>query len=334
LPGGHCSARHFYFLMNESLSTRIKEIGRELGFAGVGIARAEFLPVEYGRLVEWLQRGYHASMAWMERETEKRADPTLLFDGAKSVIVALENYYTPHEHAPDPSAGKVSRYAWGDDYHVVVKKRLERFLELIREELPSVNGKVCIDTAPFMDKAWAARAGLGWIGKHSNLITRDAGSWFFIGSIIVDVELEYDEPFADEHCGTCRACIDACPPQAIVEPYVVDSARCISYATIEHRGDTLPIEQENLDGWVYGCDVCQDVCPWNRFEQPTTEMRFEPRNNETSLDLIALSNMPHEEYVERFRGSAIKRAKLGGLQRNAKHLLGSSEDELIEETDR
>lgn len=304
--------------MTPGLSQNIKQLGRGLGFADVGIARAEFLADEHTRLTDWLARGYNASMAWMDREPEKRVDPTALFDGARSVIVALENYYTPHEHA---STGKISRYAWGDDYHEVVKGRLRRLLDQIVAIEPAVNAKLCVDTTPFMDKAWAVRAGLGWIGKHSNLITRDVGSWVFIGSIIVDIELEYDEPFADEHCGTCRACIDACPPQAIVEPYVVDSNKCISYATIEHRGDDLPIDAAKLDGWIYGCDVCQEVCPWNRFETPTDESRFLPRNNETSLDPIAVSNMTDEQYVERFRRSPMKRAKLNGLKRNAGYLL-------------
>lgn len=304
--------------MKRELTQTIRAMGKELGFADVGFARADDLNDERDRLVEWLARRHHATMQWMEREPKKRADPRILFPEARSVIVALENYYTPHRHA---STGKISRYAWGDDYHVVVKERLTKLLEAIRNIEPAVNAKLCVDTSPFMDKAWAVRAGLGWIGKHSNLITRTVGSWVFIGAIIVDIELEYDEPFAEDHCGTCRACIDACPPQAIVDPYVVDAGKCISYATIEHRGDDLPINAEQLDGWIYGCDVCQDVCPWNRFETPTAETRYEPRDGETSIDPKRVMTMTHDEYVSRFRRSPIKRAKLDGLRRNAKTII-------------
>lgn len=301
-------------------SASIKQKARELGFHSSGIVAAGALDVEARRLREWLSRGFHASMAWIENNVEKRGDVPKLMPEARSIIVTTTNYFTPHKHAEN--GGKVSRYAWGDDYHDVVRERLVSLLSWIREEDASVNGKVCVDTVPFMDKAWAVRAGLGWIGKHSNLITKDVGSWVFIGSIIVDIELEYDDNIVEDHCGTCTACLDACPTNAIVEPYVVDAGRCISYGTIEHRGETLPNEvTANLDGWLYGCDICQDVCPWNRFESPTDERRFEPRNGETTLDVEGVINMTHEDYVERFRGSAMKRAKLSGLQRNAKYLV-------------
>jgi len=255
-------------------------------------------------------------MAWLAREPEKRSDPELLMPGAKSVVVVLLNYFTDHGHSSD--VGKVSRYAWGEDYHDVLSEKLIGLLNQIKAIEPSVKGKICIDTAPFMDKAWAARAGLGWIGKSSNLITRELGSWVFIGALVLDIELDYDLPNSEDHCGTCTACIDACPTQAIVEPYVVDARRCISYATIELRDETLPDEiASNLKGWIYGCDICQDVCPWNRFEQTTAESRFEPRHGETTLDIERLRTMDHDEYVERFRRSPIKRTKLTGLKRNA-----------------
>ncbi|MBL8180571.1 MAG: tRNA epoxyqueuosine(34) reductase QueG [Blastocatellia bacterium] len=301
-------------------SESIKTNAADLGFHSIGIVPAGALDVESSRLREWLDRGFHASMSWMENHLDKRLDVRKLMPGARSIIVTASNYYTPYAH--DGSQGKVSRYAWGDDYHDVVRGKLSKLLDLIRSDEPNVIGKICVDTVPFMDKAWAVRAGLGWIGKHSNLITKDIGSWVFIGSLIVDVELQYDHGIVEDHCGTCTACLDACPTNAIVEPYVVDSGRCISYGTIEHRGDTLPDKiASNLDGWIYGCDVCQDVCPWNRFETPTEESSFEPRNGETTLDADTVINMTHEDYVERFRASAIKRAKLSGLQRNAKYLV-------------
>ena len=301
-------------------SASIKRKARDLGFHSSGIVAAGALDVEAGRLREWLGRGFHASMAWMENNVEIRGDVLKLMPEARSIIVTTTNYFTPYKHTEN--GGKVSRYAWGDDYHDVVREKLVSLLSWICEQDATVDGKICVDTVPFMDKAWAVRAGLGWIGKHSNLITKDVGSWVFIGSIIVDIELEYDNEIVEDHCGTCTACLDACPTNAIVEPYVVDAGRCISYGTIEHRGETLPNEiTAHLDGWLYGCDVCQEVCPWNRFETTAEERRFEPRNGETTLDVEGVINMTHEEYVERFRGSAMKRAKLSGLQRNAKYLV-------------
>ncbi len=301
-----------------SLAEKIKHKAIEIGFSKVGIVRAEALTHERGRLDEWLSKNFHGEMAWMAREPDKRSDPTLLFPAAKSIIVVALNYFTDHKHADDSTKGKVSRYAWGDDYHDVLREKLSELLNWIRAENATVTGKICVDTAPFMDKAWAVRAGLGWLGKHTNLITSELGSWFFIGSLLLDVELDYDTETVEDHCGTCTACLDACPTGAIVEPYVVDSRKCISYATIELRDDTLPNDiTDKLNGWLYGCDICQDVCPWNRFETQTDEPRFEPRNGETSLPLATVIAMEHGEYVERFRGSAVKRAKLGQIKRNA-----------------
>lgn len=299
-------------------AAEIKEKARELGFQKIGIVPADALAVEGERLEGWLAAGFHGEMAWMEREPGKRADPRVLFPGAKSVIVAAVNYFTPQKHSREAGVGKISRYAWGDDYHDVVRGRLRELLEWIKSQDASIDGKACVDTAPMMDKAWAVRGGLGWLGKHSNLITTDYGSWVFLGEIILNVELEYDTHMVEDHCGTCRACIDACPTGAIVEPYVVDSRKCISYGTIELRSDVLPdLIAENLEGWIYGCDICQDVCPWNRFEKDSGEAGFEPRKSETGLDLDSMLGMEHDEYVERFRKSSMKRTKLSGLKRNA-----------------
>lgn len=307
-------------------SAAIKQKAIELGFCKIGIVPTERLESEGARFFEWIGRGYQGEMAWLKRDPEKRLDPKLIFPEARSVIVVAMNYFTPHEHENDPIKGKISRYAWGDDYHNVLRERLKALLEWITLEAPKAGGKICVDTTPVLEKAWAVRAGVGWLGKHSNVITTDHGSWVFLGEIILNVELEYDGEIIPDHCGSCTACLDACPTKAIVEPYVVDSQKCISYATIELRDGSLPQEiASNLNGWLYGCDICQDVCPWNRFERPTDERRFQPRRNETSLNLDVLSEMSHDEYVERFRGSAMKRTKLSGLKRNARTLKEASE---------
>jgi len=304
------------------LSRRIKERAFSEGFEKVGIVPAQALDDESSRLMQWLGRGYHGEMAWMARNPETRADPRKLFPAARSVVVVAKNYYTPAEHRGDPATGKVSRYAWGDDYHEVVGARLRSLLAWIKEEISQAEGKVCVDIQPVMDKAWATRAGLGWIGKHTNLITPEYGSWVFIGELLLSIDLEYDNELVADHCGSCTLCIDACPTGAITEAYVVDSNKCISYATIELRDAELPNDvAENLEGWLYGCDICQDVCPWNRFEQITDEARFQPREGNVNLRLIDALELTPETYAERFRNSAMKRTKLSGLQRNAKALL-------------
>ena len=300
-----------------SFSQRIREKSQELGIDKIGFSRAAALTEDRALFFDWLRRGYHGEMTWLEREPEKRLDPQLIFPGGKTVISAAVNYYTPAEH---DRTGKISRYAWGDDYHDIVKEKLQALFDWIVSEDAKVEGKVCVDTAPVMEKAFAHRSGLGWIGKHSNVITKEYGSWIFLGEILLNTELEYDRPMAD-HCGSCTACIDNCPTGAIVEPYVVDSNKCISYATIELRSDVFPENiSANLNGWIYGCDICQDVCPWNRFEKPTDDVRFEPRRGETSLDLDVVESLIPESYAERFRKSAMKRTKLAGLKRNARAL--------------
>jgi len=302
----------------------IKERALFEGFDKVGIVRAEPLEQETSRLKEWLARGYHGEMSWMARDVDKRLNPTELFPQARSVVVVALNYYTPAQHQENSGTGKVSRYAWGDDYHDVLKTKLESLLAWIREQDPDAAGKVCVDIQPTMDKAWAVRAGLGWLGKHTNVITPEFGSWIFIGELLLNLDLDADADRFEDHCGTCTLCIDACPTQAITEPYVVDSNKCISYATIELRAPELPETiQHDLSGWLYGCDICQDVCPWNRFEQVTNETRFEPRAGNVNASLDEILELTSETYAARFRASTMKRAKISGLQRNARALLAA-----------
>jgi len=304
------------------LTQAIRERALAEGFDKVGISRAGALNAERVKLEEWLTNGYHGEMGWMARDTDSRTDPSRVFPHARSVVAVAQNYFTPHFHSEDDDTGKISRYAWGDDYHEVVGSRLRSLLSWIKDQCPEAEGKVCVDIQMTMDKAWAARAGLGWIGKHSNLITKEYGSWVFLGELFLNLDLDYDDEVIEDHCGSCTLCIDACPTSAIVEPYVVDSNKCISYATIELRSPELPQSvSQNLSGWMYGCDICQDVCPWNRFEQVTSESRFEPRANSVNAPLSEILELTPESYAERFRNSSIKRAKLSGLKRNARTLL-------------
>ncbi len=303
-----------------SLSEKIRLRANELGFAKVGIARAEALTEEGVRLREWLGRGYHGTMEWMERNLKKRVDPREIVPNAKSVICVAMNYHVDQKHSDDPSIGKISRYAWGDDYHIIVTERLQQLLDFVKSEVPTVNSKLYVDTGPVMDKAWAVRAGIGWLGKHTNVITREYGSWVFLGEIIVDLELEYDEPIAD-FCGTCTACIDACPTNAIVDPYLLDSNKCISYLTIEYKGGIPEELKSNLEGWIYGCDICQDVCPWNNFQQPSAEQAFRPRPENLASHLKELEALTEEEFRRRYKKSPMKRTRLSGLLRNVKAVL-------------
>ena len=301
-----------------SLSEEIKQKALELGFQKVGIARAEKLEEEAEHLREWLNREYHGTMEWVAKNFEKRIDPKLVLPDAKSVISVAMNYYTDIQHGQDEGVGKVSRYAWGDDYHTILNARLEKLMEFIRTKEPAAQGKVYIDTGPVMDKAWAQRAGIGWIGKHTNVITQEYGSWVFLGEIILDIELDYDSP-ATDHCGSCTLCIEACPTQAIVQPYVLDSNRCISYLTIEHRGEIPDELGEQFDGWIYGCVICQDVCPWNEKFSATTSMEeFYPREHNIAPKLSEWAEMTQEEFSEKFKNSPMKRTKQVGLVRNVK----------------
>ena len=299
------------------LTKTIKSKAFELGFSSVGVARAESLEAEGVRLQQWLSRGYHGTMEWMQKNVEKRFDPHQILPNAHSVISLALNYYTPAEHSENPETGKISRYAWGDDYHVVMTSRIQQLVDCIKSERPDVNARFYVDTGPVLDKAWAVRAGVGWLGKHTNVITKECGSWVFLGEIILDLDLEYDEPIAD-FCGTCTACIEACPTDAIVEPYILDSTKCISYLTIEHKGPIPDNLKPGLNSWVYGCDICQDVCPWNRFQQPTNEGAFFPRSENVEPLLDDLAGISAEEFARRFKKSPIKRTKREGIVRNAK----------------
>jgi epoxyqueuosine reductase len=307
---------------------RIKEFAlRDAGFSLVGIAKVEPLEEEMRNFSEWLRRGYHAGMGYMERNADKRADPRNILPSAKSMVVVAQNYYAPHAHPKAQEAqkaawGKISRYAWGDDYHEVLPPKLRLIANEIMRLEPNAETKIYTDTGAILEKQWAVRAGIGWQGKHSNVISRSIGSWFFLGVILTSAEFLYDAPIRD-YCGTCSACVEACPTQAIVEPYVVDARRCIPYWTIETKPN-VPIPEDvaaRLDDWLFGCDVCQDVCPWNRFQTPTDEPRFLPRFGETALPLAAVQEMTQEEFSARFRKSPLKRSKIEGLQRNASALL-------------
>jgi len=325
-----------------TMTERIKTRARQLGFDKVGIVPSQALAEERTRLEEWLRRGYHGEMPYMARDPKLRTDPAEIFPDAKSVVVVALNYYTPHQHSVsresgvrsgqvNHSTGKVSRYAWGDDYHDVVGGKLRELLSWIKEQWPAAEGKACVDIQPMMDKAWAVRAGLGWMGKHTNVITPDFGSWVFIGELLFNLELDYDAQEIADQCGSCTLCIDACPTNAIVEPYVLDANLCISHATIESRATKIRDDvSARLEGWLYGCDICQDVCPWNHAAQPANESRFEPRDGNVNASLDEILELDHEAYATRFRGSAMKRAKLSGLQRNARVLLADSG--LAEET--
>ena len=293
----------------------IRDKARALGFFHCGFSEANFLEEEAPRLDQWLNNNYHGKMAYMSNHFDKRLDPRLLVDDAKTVVSLLLNYF-PEEKQADTSAPKISKYAYGEDYHFVIKDKLTELLEHIKQEIGEVSGRVFVDSAPVMDKVWAKKAGLGWIGKHTNLIHPQNGSFFFIAELIIDLVIEPDGPIQD-YCGTCTKCIDACPTEAIVQPYVVDGSKCISYFTIELKDELLPSEfKGKMDNWMFGCDVCQDVCPWNRFSKVTKEDKFKP-----SLSLLDLSNndwknLQLETFDLLFQKSAVKRTKFEGLKRN------------------
>lgn len=291
----------------------IKSEAKRLGFLSCGISKAEFLEVEAPRLEKWLNNNMHGQMSYMQNHFDKRLDPTLLVDDSKSVISLLLNYY-PEQKQSDQSY-KLSKYAYGKDYHEVIKSKLKELTHYIQTEIGAVSGRAFVDSAPVLDKAWAAKSGLGWIGKHSNLLTQKVGSFYFIAELIIDLDLEYDTIVSD-HCGTCTACIDACPTQAITEPYVVDGSKCISYFTIELK-DQLPNTMKGqFDDWMFGCDVCQDVCPWNKFSKPHSEPLFNPHPELLDMTKKDWDEISEDVFQKVFQKSAVKRTKFSGLQRN------------------
>lgn len=302
------------------------EKAKQLGFDLVGFAKAELLEEEIIKLRQWLDKGYQASMGYMEKNLHKRKDVKEILPSAKSVISLALNYYTPENYSNENDkekiclqSGKVSRYAWGKDYHLIIWQKLDELETRLKELEPELETLSYVDTGPVMDKSWAVRSGIGWMGKHTNVINPEIGSWFFIATIITNYEFEYSEVITD-HCGTCTACIDACPTNAIVQEYLVDANKCISFHTIENKGE-IPLELKGkFDNWIFGCDICQDVCPWNKkFSEPTFIKEFYPQTKELTFDEVM--KLDDQKFKERFAESPIKRTKLKGLKRNARFLI-------------
>jgi epoxyqueuosine reductase len=301
-------------LLKSQYSQLIKAKALELGFEYCGISKAEFLKEEAPRLENWLKQNMHGKMSWMENHYDKRLDPTKLVEGAKSVVSMLLNYY-PEEEMSSEGNYKISKYAYGNDYHIVIKDKLKELIFFIKEKIGEVNGRAFVDSAPVMDKVWAKKSGLGWIGKNSNLINTETGSFFFIAEIILDLELDYDGPIKD-YCGTCTRCVDACPTQALDNPYIVDGSKCISYLTIELK-EAMPLEfKGKMENWIFGCDICQDVCPWNRFSKVQKEKDFEASPALKKMKTTDWEEITKEVFNQVFKNSAIKRTKFEGLKRN------------------
>jgi epoxyqueuosine reductase len=295
-------------------------LANEIGFDLVGFAPADKLDMEFQNLQKWLEMNYNAGMKYMERNLDKRKEVKRVMDSAKSVISLGINYYTNNEREDIKGEGKVSRYAWGKDYHLVIWEKLDHLVEKLKKIDLNFEAKTYVDTGPVMDKAWAVKAGLGWMGKHTNIINRNYGSWFFIANVITNYEFNYSAPIKD-YCGSCTACIDACPTGAIVQEYILDSSKCISYLTIENREEISEEFQGKFDNWIFGCDICQDVCPWNKKFSVLSENRdFYPQNRNEQIPLREIKDMKEKDFRERFRNSPIKRAKLKGLKRNAAFL--------------
>ena len=302
------------------LSNIIREKASELGFCLSGITNAKPFIDEGEKLKTWLNNGYNADMKWFERTVEKRINPSFVLPEVKSIIILALNYYNEVEHKNEKSTGKISKYALGKDYHEVMDEKLQSMIAFLKSLYPESKFLYYADTGPVMERELAQRAGLGWIGKNTNLINIKKGSFFFLGSIFTDLEIAYDQPEIN-HCGSCTKCIDACPTKALIHPYVLDSNKCISYLTIEYKGETIPTEfVGKFDGWVFGCDVCQDVCPWNRFAKQTMEPAFKPIL-EPNIDLVKWLSISEEEFKIKFKDSPVKRAKHKGFKRNIMFLL-------------
>jgi len=304
-------------MLKQQHTAFVKATAKSLGFDFCGLSEATFLEEEAPRLEAWLKSGKHGSMSYMEHYFDKRLDPRLLVPGAKSVVSLLYNY-TPAE-TQRADAPQISKYAYGEDYHEVIREKLNLFIATLREKIGDIQGRGFVDSAPVLDKVWATRSGLGWMGKHTNLINKQRGSYFFIAELILDLALEYDGPLQD-YCGTCTRCIDACPTDAIVAPYVVDGSKCISYLTIELK-EAIPEKfQHSMQQWAFGCDVCQDVCPWNRFAEPHQEPRFNDTRGILQMDEEEWHAIDEATFTLLFRKSAIKRTKYRGLKRNLQFL--------------
>ncbi len=299
----------------------IKFEAKRLGFLSCGISKAEFLKEEAPRLESFLSKNMHGEMTYLENHFDKRLDPTKLVPDSKSVISLLLNYYPEKQQIENTY--KISKYAYGNDYHFIIKDKLKHLMNFIQEEIGEVHGRAFVDSAPVLDKAWAAKSGLGWIGKHSNLITKQNGSFYFIAELIIDLELDYDSITTD-HCGACTACIDACPTQAIVEPYVVDGSKCISYFTIELKNEIPSLMKGKFEDWMFGCDICQDVCPWNRFSKPHNEPLFNPKPELLSYSKKEWEELTEEVFQNIFKKNPVKRTKFSGLIRNIEFLKNSN----------
>jgi epoxyqueuosine reductase len=297
----------------------LKTSAKNLGFNYCGVAKAVKLDEDAKRLEAWLHNGYHGSMHYMENYFDLRVDPTLLVPGAKSVITLLLNYFPSEQQQKD--APKISKYAYGKDYHEIIKEKLNQLLSILKEKIGDIHGRGFVDSAPVLERTWAQRSGLGWIGKNGNLITKQQGSFFFIATLITDFEFSYDDAFAKDYCGTCTKCIDACPTNAILDSKVIDGSRCISYFTIELKDMLIPNEmKDKFENWMFGCDICQDVCPWNRFSKPTAETAFAPIPEILNLTTKEWESFTEESFKKIFKHSSLKRAKFKGIQRNLRFI--------------
>lgn len=309
--------------MNKQLTDYIKSEAINLGFTKCGIAKAEAMPEESQRLKKWLQKSWHGEMAWMENHFDKRTDPRKLLEGARSVIVVLFNYY-PEKEIPAKDNYKISKYAYGIDYHYVIKDKLKTLIKKIKSKAGELHARPFVDSAPVLERSWASKAGLGWIGKNTCLINKEQGSYFFIGEIITDLELVYDEESVPNHCGGCTRCIDACPTHAL-DLLGLDSRKCISYQTIEYRGDHIPeVDKEKFQDWIFGCDICQDVCPWNRLSEAHNEPTLKPNERLWAMRKNDWEQLSENEFKTVFKGSAVKRTKYKGLKRNIAFCKGST----------